>query len=122
MKVFRSLINKPHSYNPFTAARHMSSDVQWTKSDTWDEIWQILPPDTDGILAHARENILSEVIKPRDIPYLQAYLSTLIINTFVIPIVWDFDHRTLDFLGDDIQDCLTQLRKSITDNTTTIRA
>ena len=56
------LIHTPHHEIAATAAVYMSRDIQWTKSDTWDGIWQILPPDTDEILAHARENILSEVI------------------------------------------------------------
>jgi len=114
-------------YGPINLVRsavieHMSSGEQWTKSDSWDEIWRMLPPDTDGILAHARENIHCEVIKPRDIPFLESYLPDLIISATVIPIAWDFDH-TSDFLGDDkTKQYLAHLHQSIIDDTDTTRA
>ncbi|KAF8428390.1 hypothetical protein BGX38DRAFT_1234184, partial [Terfezia claveryi] len=80
----------------------------------------MLPEDIGGILARTQQNIYSEALKPCDIPYLGTYLPTLIISAAVIPITWDFDHRTLDFLGDDyIQQCVADLHKSINSSNNT---
>ncbi|KAF8428400.1 hypothetical protein BGX38DRAFT_1334680 [Terfezia claveryi] len=94
--------------------------LQWTMSNTWDAIWKMLPEDTDGILARIQENIYLEAFKPCDIPDLEIYLRTLIISATVLPIAWDFDHHTINFLGDDkIQQCVAYLQKSMIDNTDT---
>ncbi|RPB28782.1 hypothetical protein L211DRAFT_844860 [Terfezia boudieri ATCC MYA-4762] len=96
-------------------------DVQWTMSNTWDAIWQMFPEDTEGILACIQENIYLEAFKPCDVPDLEIYLPRLIISATVLPIAFDFDHYTIQFLGDDkIQQCLANLQKSIIDNTDTM--
>ncbi|KAF8428402.1 hypothetical protein BGX38DRAFT_1147024 [Terfezia claveryi] len=94
--------------------------LQWTMSNTWDAIWQMLPEDTDGILDRIQENIYLEAFKPCDIPDLEIYLRLLIISATVLPIAWNFDHYTINFLGDDkIQQCVAHLQKSLIDNTHT---
>lgn len=108
------ILNKPHDYINKAVFTCMSGGAQWAMSNTWDAIWQMLPEDIGGILARTQQNIYSKAFKPCDIPYLATYLPILIISAAVIPIVWDFDHRTLDFLGDDhIQECVAHLHKSI---------
>jgi len=90
--------------------------------NTWDTIWQMLPKDTDGIVARTQENIYCEGLKPCEIPLLEIYLPRLIIVSAVIPIAWDVDNRTLDFLGDDsIQQCLVDLHESTIDDTNASR-
>ncbi|RPB18869.1 hypothetical protein L211DRAFT_843165 [Terfezia boudieri ATCC MYA-4762] len=97
-----------------------TTSLQWTMSNTWDAIWQMLPEDTDGILARMQENIYFEAFKPCDVPHLEIYLPWLIISATVLPIAFDFDHCTINFLGDDkIQQCVAHLQKHIIDNTNT---
>ncbi|KAF8440654.1 hypothetical protein BGX38DRAFT_1144520 [Terfezia claveryi] len=98
----------------------LTTSLQWTMSNTWDAIWQMLPEDADGILARTQENIYLEAFKPCDVPDLEIYLPWLMISATVLPIAWDFDHYTINFLGDDrIQQCVAHLQKSIIDNTDT---
>ena len=74
----------------------------------------MLPEDTDGILACTQEHIHSEVL---DNPNLEMYLPMLTISSTVIPIAWDFNNRTFDFLGDDnTRHLLIQLHKPLTDS------
>jgi hypothetical protein len=111
-KGWRNLLDDPHDVIRDTLLACGSDGGEWTMANTWDTIWQMLPKDTDGIVARTQENIYCEGIKPCEIPLLEIYLPRLIIFCAVIPIVWDVDHRTLDFLGDDdIQQCLVNLHK-----------
>jgi len=118
----KMMLDHPHSCITNAVLVCMSGGVNLTMPKTWEAIWQMFPEDTDGILARVRENIHSEAIKPYHIQSLKTYLGMLIISSAVIPITWDFDHPTLDFLGDDyIQQCVAHLHKSIIDHSSTKR-
>ncbi|RPB18250.1 hypothetical protein L211DRAFT_843836 [Terfezia boudieri ATCC MYA-4762] len=126
LDTFKVLINRPSFYINSTMLHFALPDVQWTSSlqwtmsNTWGAIWKMLPEDTDGILARMQENIYFEAFKPCDVPYLEIYLPRVIISATVLPIAFDFDHCTINFLGDDkIQQCIADLQKSIIDNTDT---
>ncbi|RPB18249.1 hypothetical protein L211DRAFT_871870 [Terfezia boudieri ATCC MYA-4762] len=96
------ILNKPHDYINKAVFTCMSGGAQWAMSNTWDAIWQMLPEDIGGILAPLRYPIFGDL--PSDTHHFRCCDS----------IVWDFDHHTLDFLGDDhIQKCVAHLHKSI---------
>jgi len=117
-KGWRKVLDIPHGVIKHTLRSFGPDGGEWTMSNNWDTIWQILPENIDGILARTQENIYSEAIKPYDIPLLEIYLPRLIILSAPVPIAWDIDNRTLDFLGDDnIQQCLVDLHKSTIDDT-----
>ena len=100
--------------------QHTPESALWTKANTWDAIWEMFPEDTGGILACTQENIHSEVLRPCDIPDLGMHLPKTFFSAAVIPIIWDFDNRTFDFLGNDsTQQSLAQLHKAIRTNNPT---
>ena len=122
-KGWKMMLDDPHDSITKAMTPCMSGDARGTMPSTWEAIWQMFPEDMDGILAHMQKNIHSEVIKPCDIQSLEVYLGILIISSAVIPIVWDFDHRTLDFLGDDkIQQSLKRVHQYVNGNDGAMRA